>query len=261
MYANKLSVIILAGGKATRMGDVCHDIPKCMLPINGRPFIEYLVDWFSQEEVVDEIILSVGHLADRIVSHFEAGWWEKVRFVHEPFPLGTGGGLRLSAQEAVCNDILVCNGDTVVELPFIACLREYINSGSLAMTVLTEREDVPNHGAVLVGADDKVVGFLEGKQTFLPGSHTIAYRASSTGCYIFNRQLVLDGIPPMVMYSLEQEFVPFLLQQSLLDAYSIGTNFFWDFGTPDRIASLLAMPEKLRVVYGTVEQWRQSILA
>jgi len=111
------SAIILAGGLGTRLRDVVPNLPKPMAPLNGRPFLEYQLDfWISQG--IRHFILSVGYRSEAIVSHFgETYGGARLDYAVEAEPLGTGGGLLL-AMDFLTDDnaFLLLNGDTFFEV-------------------------------------------------------------------------------------------------------------------------------------------------
>jgi len=111
------SAIILAGGLGTRLRDVVPNLPKPMAPLNGRPFLEYQLDyWIAQG--IRHFILSVGYRSEAIVSHFgETYGGARLEYVVEAEPLGTGGGLLLAMDLLTGNDaFLLLNGDTFFEV-------------------------------------------------------------------------------------------------------------------------------------------------
>lgn len=111
------SAIILAGGLGTRLRDVVPNLPKPMAPLNGRPFLEYQLDyWIAQG--IRQFILSVGYRSEAIVSHFgETYGGASLKYVVEAEPLGTGGGLLLAMDLLTGNDaFLLLNGDTFFEV-------------------------------------------------------------------------------------------------------------------------------------------------
>ena len=93
-----MEVIVLAGGLGTRLRSVVHDIPKCMAPVAGEPFLHYLLDWLSREG------------ATHVVYVKDCPF--KVDFAIEEDPLGTGGGIRLALQYCTEDKVFVVNGDT-----------------------------------------------------------------------------------------------------------------------------------------------------
>ncbi len=107
------SAIVLAGGLGTRLRDTVPDLPKPMAPINGRPFLEILLDyWIGQG--IREFILSVGYKHDHIRKHFGVSYrGAAILYAIEPIPLGTGGGLLVAAtQKTLDGPFLILNGDT-----------------------------------------------------------------------------------------------------------------------------------------------------
>ncbi len=111
--------VILAGGLGTRLRSAIPDLPKPLAPIHGRPFLEYLIDyWISQG--IDRFVLSIGYLHEKIIGHFgDTYCGAKLEYVIENTPLGTGGGL-LAASESIKNSesFLLLNGDTFFAVDF-----------------------------------------------------------------------------------------------------------------------------------------------
>ncbi len=123
-----MEAVVLAGGFGTRLRSVVSDVPKPMAPVNGRPFLELLLEyWIAQG--VRRFVLSTGYLAERIAAHFGNAWrGAHIAYAHENEPLGTGGGLLLASAQAQGDQVLVLNGDTffAVELaPTLAFHREH----------------------------------------------------------------------------------------------------------------------------------------
>ena len=97
-----MEVIILAGGLGTRLRSVVSDVPKCMAPVGGKPFLWYLLENLRRFEV-ERVILSVGYLREVIkewVAKHSAEYPFEFCFAVEEQPLGTGGGIRLAASKA-----------------------------------------------------------------------------------------------------------------------------------------------------------------
>jgi D-glycero-alpha-D-manno-heptose 1-phosphate guanylyltransferase len=103
--------VILAGGLGTRLRSAVPDVPKPMAPIAGRPFLEFLLDYWAAQGV-SRFILSVGYRSEIIINHIGSNYKNiPVDYVIESTPLGTGGGLLL-AVEKLRNAFLLLNGDT-----------------------------------------------------------------------------------------------------------------------------------------------------
>lgn len=119
-----MEAIVLAGGLGTRLRSLVSDVPKPMAPVGGRPFLEWLLEyWIGQG--IRRFVISVGYLAERIVGHFGQSWrGADIAYAAEPEPLGTGGGLLLALGETRSAEVLVMNGDSffAVELAELADL-------------------------------------------------------------------------------------------------------------------------------------------
>jgi len=115
------TAIVLAGGLGTRLRSVLPDLPKPMAPVNDRPFLEYLMDyWITQG--IEEFILSIGYLSGQIINHFGDCYRGcPVQYSLEEMPLGTGGAV-LAALQRLRSDapFLLLNGDTFFEVDLAA---------------------------------------------------------------------------------------------------------------------------------------------
>lgn len=111
-----LSAVILAGGLGTRLRDVVPNLPKPMAPINGKPFLEYQLDyWITQG--INNFILSVGYRYEEIINHFGNRYkGATFDYVIEKTPLGTGGGLLLCLEKVKQTSFLLLNGDTYFDV-------------------------------------------------------------------------------------------------------------------------------------------------
>jgi D-glycero-alpha-D-manno-heptose 1-phosphate guanylyltransferase len=114
---NVNSAVILAGGLGTRLQNTVPGVPKPMAPINGRPFLEYQIDyWIAQG--IEQFVISVGYLRQIIMSHFGKSYREaRIDYAIEKTPQGTGGGLLRAIQKLKDQQkILLLNGDTFFEV-------------------------------------------------------------------------------------------------------------------------------------------------
>lgn len=106
--------IILAGGLGTRLAGVIGDCPKAMAPVAGRPFLEWQLDYLIAQGIT-RVILSVGHLADRIIAHFGDRYrGVDVIYAREERPLGTGGALKAALARVEGPGAFALNGDTLL---------------------------------------------------------------------------------------------------------------------------------------------------
>ena len=107
-----MEVIILCGGLGTRLRSVVHEIPKCLAPVNGKPFLGYMLDWLSAYSI-EHMVFSVGYLKEQIIEFVQSREWPfTYDFAVEETPLGTGGGIRLALSLCHTDHVIVLNGDT-----------------------------------------------------------------------------------------------------------------------------------------------------
>lgn len=106
-----MQAVILAAGRGTRMGSLTDDIPKPMLPLLGRPMLEWKLEMLPRK--IDEVILTIGYLGDRIESHFGDEWGGRnIRYVRHKILDGTGGSIRLVWESGLIDGpVLVTMGD------------------------------------------------------------------------------------------------------------------------------------------------------
>ena len=112
--------IILAGGFGTRLQGVVKDLPKPMAPVNGRPFLTYILDYLIDYEY-QRAVLSVGYLHEKIVDYFGKKYKTlEIDYAVEEEPLGTGGGILLAMSKCTTENVLVINGDTMFKVDLTA---------------------------------------------------------------------------------------------------------------------------------------------
>ena len=158
-----MEVVILAGGLGTRLRSVVSEVPKCMAPVDGKPFLWYLLEQLRHYPV-RRVILSVGYLREAVIGWVEEHKtdypWE-FRFAIEEEPLGTGGGIRLAASLAEGDDVVVLNGDTFFDADLSALVEARRRSGAPIALSLKLMRDFDRYGTVNIESDGKVLGFKE----------------------------------------------------------------------------------------------------
>jgi NDP-sugar pyrophosphorylase family protein len=154
-----MEAIILAGGKAERLGEAAEGRPKSLVVIGGRPLAAYQVALFAQAGV-DRILVSCAAGQEELFERELAGLGTELALVGEPEPLGRGGGLRLAARERrESGPVYAVNGDELFDIDLGELLRAHVDKGPAAtITVAPLRSHL---GVVDVGEDDTVAGFRE----------------------------------------------------------------------------------------------------
>jgi D-glycero-alpha-D-manno-heptose 1-phosphate guanylyltransferase len=152
--------IILAGGLGTRLRSAVPELPKCMAPVNGRPFLAFVIDHFSTQGVTD-FIFALGYKHEAFSAFLESMPGISYQLSIEQEPLGTGGAIQLACAKATGAHVLVTNGDTFYAAD-LRKLAEAHEAGSAGCTIaLKPMRHFDRYGAVELDNDDKVVQFRE----------------------------------------------------------------------------------------------------
>ncbi len=155
-----MEAIILAGGLGNRLRAAVPDLPKPMAPINGRPFLEYLLDYWAGQGV-SRFVLSVGYKRDIIEEHFATRYKGiEVNYAVEDKPLGTGGGLLLALKHLRrTGPFLIMNGDTFFEVDLAPMCRYHQERRAELTIALREVEANSRYGSVGIDKEGKITTF------------------------------------------------------------------------------------------------------
>jgi NDP-sugar pyrophosphorylase family protein len=155
-----LEAIILAGGKAERLGDAAGGKPKSLVDVAGRPLVGYQVARLA-DAGVERVIISCAAGQGGLFERALGGLGVEIGVAEEPERLGRGGGIKFASRERrEQGDVYALNGDELVDVDFRALLARHRGAGGAA-TVAIARPKSP-FGVVELGEDDVVVGFSEG---------------------------------------------------------------------------------------------------
>ncbi len=217
---------MLAGGEGTRLRPLTYTTPKPVMPLAGRPFLLFMLDWLRWYGV-DEVILSCGFMSDgvkRVLGDIYDG--VRLRYVIEEEPLGTAGPVRLAFDEGVLAErLLVLNGDVLTDIDLGAELAQHARTGARATLALYPVDDTAGYGVVPTDAEGRVEAFLEKAEGETPTNRINA------GAYVIERDVV-EGIPPGRAVSFERDVFPELVGDGL---YGYAAEGYWiDIGTPER---------------------------
>ncbi len=249
--------MILAAGQGTRVRPLTNDLPKAMVPILGKPVMEYLIEHLARYGV-KEIMVNVAFHHDKIEQYFGDGhrWGVQIGYSYEgvrdhgdvlPKPMGSAGGMRKIQDFSGFFDdttIVLC-GDALIDLDIGAALHEHKSKGAIASVVTLDvpLAEVKNYGIVVAGEDGKIQSFQE-KPNPADAKSTLA----STGIYIFEPQ-VLERIPSHRVYDIGSQLFPQLVAEQL-PFYAQSRFFNWiDIGRVSDYWSVLQ-----RVLRGEVAE-------
>ena len=155
-----MEALLLAGGKAERLGEAAQGLPKPLVPIAGFPLAEYTVARLVGAGVTRVIVACRAGQEAAFVNAL-AGFGAEIEAVGEPEPLGRGGGLRLAAsRRREQGTVLALNGDELLDVEFAALLADHERAGAAATIVVAQVRSP--FGVVDLEHDGRVTGFREG---------------------------------------------------------------------------------------------------
>jgi len=212
-----MEAVILAGGLGTRLRSVVSEVPKCMAPVNGKPFLQYMLEWLSRFDV-SHVVFSVGYLREVIFAFIDSREWPfEISYAVEEEPLGTGGGIRLALTKCREDRVIVLNGDTFFNVDLKA-----LTFAAPVTLALKPMRDFDRYGAVDL-AGGLVTGFHE-----------------KTAC---TEGLINGGVYALVRSRLDLAFYPgrFSFEKDLLEplaaarlvAGQVQEGYFIDIGIPE----------------------------
>ena len=164
-------VIILAGGLGTRLRSVVSDIPKCMAPVAGKPFLHFVIEYLLKQGV-DKFIFSLGYKSEMIIDYVNDQYLPAGRqgptlnkqFSIEEEPLGTGGAIKLACRLATEKNVLILNGDTLFKVDTNK-LSAFHNMCSADCTLsLKPMQHFDRYGVVEMNNDSSIASFKEKKK-------------------------------------------------------------------------------------------------
>ena len=241
---NELSVVIMAGGKGTRLSSLGLSIPKPMVQIAGKPILEWQLENLAAQGVQKATIV-VSARSNHIQKHFGQEWTAShdkkechliaLDYFIEKEPLGTAGALSLLKAE-LKPQILLINGDLVFKVNFRDFLNRHLShKGGQCVTLLAQPSDHPFDSALLeVDDNSKVIAWDP------PGEKRNDYRnLANSGLHLMARDCIPDNCQDEKMRprDLDRELLHPLFQQDLLYAY-ISCEYVRDAGTPQRLAAI-----------------------
>lgn len=218
-----MEAIILAGGTGTRLKNIVKDKPKPMVKVNGKPFLEIILDYLDKSGF-DSVILSVGYLSDVIINHFGNKYKNiKIKYANEKNKLGTGGAIKYALKFCSEKNIFIFNGDTFLDLDFNKILKN-IDSKKLFTPIMVSRfvEDVSRYGSLKIESN-QLIKYQEKKDL---GAGYI-----NAGCYILPKKINLsDG--DIDSFSFEKTSIPLIMKNYSFSIYN-HKGFFIDIGIPE----------------------------
>ncbi|MFC1982332.1 sugar phosphate nucleotidyltransferase, partial [Chloroflexota bacterium] len=223
-----MKAVILIGGEGTRLRPLTCNIPKAIVPILNRPFMEHLLLYLKQHGVQD-IILAMGFLPDPIQDRLGNGGQIGVRITYlvEETPLGTAGAVK-NAESLLDGPFIVFNGDILTEINLTDMIKQHRELKPRASIALTPVDDPTIYGVVETDAASMVTHFVE-----KPSRDKVTTNMINAGIYILEPE-VLEYIPASTRFMFEHHLFPMLLEK-WESFFAYPSDAYWiDIGTPEK---------------------------
>jgi NDP-sugar pyrophosphorylase family protein len=228
--SNALTAVILAGGLGTRIRHLAPDTPKPMIPVLGKPFLEWVIRFLIRQGV-RRIVLSVGFKGE-IIEHYFAGMHIEgvsIQCARESNTLGTAGGF-LNAIQVVSEPPkawLVLNGDSILLAPIRALVDPLSDPQTMGSLFVKPMADASRFGTILSDESKNLIGFQEKRA----GAGAI-----SAGIYVL-RPATVAAFPTGSPLSFETDVFPALIAKQMKLKVCTSDAPFIDIGTPESLSS------------------------
>jgi D-glycero-alpha-D-manno-heptose 1-phosphate guanylyltransferase len=218
--------IILAGGLGTRLRSVVSDLPKCMAPVAGKPFLYYVITHL-QNEGIQNFIFSVGYKSESIVDYINDQYGQNsklnMQFSIEDELLGTGGAIKLACEKVSEKNILICNGDTLFKINVEKLSNFHLHHNSDCTLSLKPMNNFNRYGVVELNNDDSIKSFKE-KQFYESG-------LINGGVYALNAEEYMKEITGE-KFSFEKDYLEKYVGKRNMYA-KVQDEYFIDIGIPE----------------------------
>lgn len=227
-------VVIMAGGKGTRLYPYTKILPKPLIPIGDVPILERIINRFT-ESGAKEFFVTVNYKRNMIKSYFEEiERTYEINYVDEDIPLGTGGSIRL-IKKPINVPFIVTNCDTLIDIDYLDLLNYHRDSGNAISVVAALKNTVIPYGVFEVGQSGEIESIKE---------KPVISSLINTGMYIVNPELI-DLIPENVMFHMPDLLDLVRQKGGKIGLFPIGEDAFLDMG---EFAEMKRMEEKLDLV-------------
>lgn len=215
--------IILAGGLGTRLRSAVPDLPKCMAPINGKPFLTYVINHLQQQGI-EQFIFSLGYKSEAIIEFLNNVHRDlSFKTCIEEEPLGTGGAIKKACGMASGRNVVVTNGDTLFKIDMDELTGLHSASGACCTLSLKPMTNFDRYGVVDINDHCIITDFKE-KQHYESG-------LINGGVYALHVNKFLgEGLPEK--FSFEKEYLEvFYRTRRMLGV--VQDEYFIDIGIPE----------------------------
>jgi mannose-1-phosphate guanylyltransferase len=241
MAENSMQAVILAGGLGTRMRPITETIPKPMIAVAGKPFLQHQLELLSGAGT-EKALLLVAYLGEQIQEYFGDGakFGCDITYSFEPSPLGTGGALK-NAEAQLQDDFVLVNGDTYLGIDYRGLAKEFAEADCSALIVAYERPGIVSQNVPASGLPNNLGVDRDRIVTAYRKRNPEGLSHIDAGVVVLKKE-ILAGLRAGQKCSLEEEIYPSLIERGEMRAWMTHEPFY-DMGSP---AGLAALEEKLK---------------
>ncbi len=222
-----MKAIVLTGGFATRLRPLTLTKPKSLLPILGKPLLDWILEGLAKAGL-REVILSVRYLANMIKRRYGdgSGIGCFIKYAEEVKPLGDAGPIPLINKDiGLDTTFIVVYGDIFSNINYKDLIQYHKKNGSLATLVLTKVDNPYRYGVAVIEDDNRIVDFIE-----KPSKNKVRSNLVNAGIYVFEPE-VLKYFPDKTPSKLAKDVIPKLVKDGVIYGY-IHDGLWSDIGVP-----------------------------
>jgi D-glycero-alpha-D-manno-heptose 1-phosphate guanylyltransferase len=215
--------IILAGGLGTRLRETVPDLPKCMAPVAGKPFLSHVIDHLRMQGI-ERFIFSLGYKWEVIEDYLQKQYSTlNYTSVIEEEPLGTGGAIQLAIQKFASGNVVIANGDTLFNINLDEVSKMHLAADAECTLALKPMRNFDRYGVVETNGAGKIISFQE-KKIYQQG-------IINGGVYLLNREKFISRLLPE-KFSFEKEYLEKFCAEGNFYG-SVQDRYFIDIGIPE----------------------------
>jgi mannose-1-phosphate guanylyltransferase/phosphomannomutase len=218
-----MKTVILAAGKGTRLRPLTYNIPKCMVPINGKPLLEYTINLLKKHGLTD-IIITTGYLAYQIQYYFNEGrdYGVNILYTKEKELLGTAGGLK-RIQNFLDDTFVLIYGYNFTNMDLASLIKFHKkNKADITLALYEEKDKPSTKGLVEIDKRGRITKFVEKPEKPFT-------KLANAAIYVIEPE-IMKFIPDNMFFDLNRDLIPFLIKKGK-SVYGLKIDYLVDIGT------------------------------
>lgn len=226
--------VILCGGMGLRLGELTKDLPKPLVPLLGRPVLDYIIENLKKHGIT-KFVLSAGYMADKIVEYYEKNPVDgcEIEVVIEPKPLGTAGGV-LFCRKHLDDNFMVVYGDVLVDCDLTALIESHLARRPIGTLLLWESDYIsdPHTHIIEMEADGRISEIVTTRDP-----EKIYPNRCNAAVYVLNKRILRYISPLALPLDFSRDIFPDVIDGAFqLNGHMMEeTGFIKDMGTPERL--------------------------